>query len=60
MNQTSEDSKTLTYRNNLAKFISKEHFKMTAKGLERGKSHFLRHLVGVFKVNMILVSCAKI
>ena len=56
MNQTSEDSKKLTYRNNLPKFTSKEHFKMAAKSLELGKRHFLRHIVGVFKVNTILVS----
>ena len=56
MNQTSEDSKKLTYRNNLVKFMSREHFEMPAKSLELGKSHFLWHIVGVFKVNTILVS----
>ena len=56
MNQTSEDSKELTYRNNLANFISRKHFKKAAKSLEQGKSPFLRHIVGVFKVNVILVS----
>ena len=56
MNQTSENSKKITYRSNLAKFISREHFKMAAKSLELGKSHFLLHIVGVFKVNTILVS----
>ena len=54
MNQTSEDSKKLTYRNNLEKFISEKHFKMA------GKSHFLQHIVGIFKMNTILVSWAKI
>ena len=32
--------KTKTYRNNLVRLISKEHFKMAAKSLELGKSHF--------------------
>ena len=54
MNQTSENSKKLTYRHNVAKFISRKHFKMAAKSLELGKSHFLRHIVGIFKVNTIL------
>ena len=41
MNQTFEDrKKKKTYRNNLVKLISKEHFKMAAKSLELGKSHF--------------------
>ena len=48
MNQTSEDSNRLTYRNNLAKFVSKEPFKMAAKSLEIAKSHFLWHTVGFF------------
>ena len=60
MNQTSEDSKKITYRHNLAKFISKEHFKMATKSLELGKSHFLRHIVGIFKVNTILQSLTKL
>ena len=34
MNQRSEDSNKLTYRNNLAKFIYKEPFKMATKSLE--------------------------
>ena len=56
MNQTFENSKKLTYRHNVAKFISRKHFKVAAKSLELGKSHFLRHIVGIFKVNTILVS----
>ena len=56
MNQTSENSKKLTYRHNVAKFISRKHFKMATKSLELGKSHFLRHIVGIFRVNTILVS----
>ena len=56
MNQTSENSKKLTYRNNVAKFISKKHFEMVVKSFELGKSHFLRHIVGIFKMNTILVS----
>ena len=60
MNQTSEDSKKLTYGNNLAKFLSREQFKMAVKSLELGKSNFLWHIVCVFKVNTILVSRPKI
>ena len=59
MNQTSENSKKVTYRHNVAKCISRKHIKKAAKNLELGKSHFLRHIVGIFKVNTILVSLAK-
>ena len=44
--KTSYDSDKLTYRNNLAKFTSKEPFKMASKILEIGKSHFF----GILKV----------
>ena len=50
MNQTSENSKKLTYRNNVTKFISKKHFKMVVKRLELDKSHFLRHTVDIYMV----------
>ena len=38
--QKTKQNKKKTYRNNLVKLISKEHFKMAAKSLELGKSHF--------------------